>query len=224
MRYLIAKILFGIPLRFQLSRQRAFAKAFNFTYFNKIDGDYLEFGVARGSTMKMAINSSRVRGIDGMKFYGVDTFEGFPETIGPETNFKTYRNIVGSRVFTINTLEKKLGFRSVRDLRFLKLNMENGDLSTLRDFADLSNLAIVHLDMDYFVPTYNALMEIRDGLKIGSILMFDNFFFFSGSDLMGERKALSNFQSSNPNLIISEYFSYGWHGKAFIVSNIKLVN
>lgn len=219
MNYFVAKVLFGIPLRFQLSRNKAFARVFNFVYFNKIDGDYLEFGVARGSTMKMALNNARVRRISGMNFYGVDTFEGFPETIGPETSFRTYRNIVGSRVFSIDTLEEKLGFKGIENLKFLKLNMENGDLQKLHEFANLSNLAVIHLDMDYYLPTYTALMEIHKGFKIGTILMFDNFFFFSGSDLMGERKALSDFRKRHINLTISEYFNYGWHGKAFIVSN-----
>ena len=100
--------------------------------------------------------------------------------------------------------------------------METGDLASLNGSLDLANLAIIHLDMDYYLPTYNALMEVRNGLKVGSILMFDNFFFFSGSDLMGERRALSHFQQSNANLFISEYFNYGWHGKAFIVSRIEI--
>ena len=39
---------------------------------------------------------------------------------------------------------------------------------------------------------------------------------------MGERRALSHFQQSNANLFISEYFNYGWHGKAFIVSRIEI--
>lgn len=222
MNYFVAKVLFGVPLRFQLSRNRAFAKAFNFVYFNKVDGDYLEFGVARGSTMKMALSNAKVRRMTDMNFYGVDTFEGFPETGGPETSFRTYRNIVGSRAFSINTLERKLGFKGIDKLKFLKLNMETGDLASLNGSLDLAKLAIIHLDMDYYLPTYNALMEVRNGLKVGSILMFDNFFFFSGSDLMGERRALSHFQQSNANLFISEYFNYGWHGKAFIVSRIEI--
>ena len=222
MNYFLAKVLFGLPLRFQLSRNRAFAKAFNFVYFNKVDGDYLEFGVARGSTMKMALSNAKVRRMTEMNFYGVDTFEGFPETVGPETGFRTYRNIVGSRAFSINTLERKLGFKGIDKLKFLKLNMETGDLASLNGSLDLANLAIIHLDMDYYLPTYNALMEVRNGLKVGSVLMFDNFFFFSGNDLMGERRALSHFQQSNTNLSISEYFSYGWHGKAFIVSHIEI--
>ena len=222
MNYFVAKVLFGVPLRFQLSRNRAFAKSFNFVYFNKVDGDYLEFGVARGSTMKMALGNAKVRRMTGMNFYGVDTFEGFPETGGPETSFRTYRNIVGSRAFSVNTLERKLGFKGIDKLKFLKLNMETGDLASLNGSLDLTNLAIIHLDMDFYLPTYNALMEVRNGLKVGSILMFDNFFFFSGSDLMGERRALSHFQQSNANLSISDYFNYGWHGKAFIVSHIEI--
>lgn len=220
MKYIITKILFGVPLRLQLSRNMAFAKVFNFVYFNKIDGDYLEFGVARGSTLKMALNNARVRRLVDMNFYGVDTFEGFPETSGPETGFRTYRNIVGSRVFSINTLEKQLGFKGIKRLKFLKLNMESGDFLKFHNMVGLKNFAIIHLDMDYYLPTLNALLEVQNGLKVGSVLMFDNFFFFSGSDLMGERKALFDFQESNANFVISEYFNYGWHGKAFIVSNI----
>ena len=71
-------------MRFQFYRRLAFNRVFNFVYFNKINGDYVEFGVSSGNTLKIAMVNAKIRGLTNMTFYGVDTFLGFPETDGPE--------------------------------------------------------------------------------------------------------------------------------------------
>ena len=50
----VSKLLYSIPLRFQFYRRLAFTRVFNFVQFNKINGDYIEFGVASGNTLKIA--------------------------------------------------------------------------------------------------------------------------------------------------------------------------
>ncbi len=221
MLYILAKLTFALPLRLQVARRMAFAKAFNFIYFNKIEGVYMVFGVASGMTLKLALANARVRQLTEMSFYGVDTFEGFPETIGPENEFKSYPSIVGSRNFSKSTIQKVLGIGSISNVKLIKLNMEMDDLHEIQEIADTSIISIAHLDMDYYAPTLNALNAISSGLMVGSILLFDNFFFFAADDAMGERRALREFQQLNPDIKVSEYFNYGWHGKAFIVSATK---
>jgi len=220
MSHLVTKILFALPLRWQLERRKAFARAFNFTYFNRIEGAYIEFGVASGMTLNLALSNAKVRSMNEMAFIGVDTFLGFPETNGPEIDFRTYGSIVGSRSFSKSTIGSSLKGSKENNVQLIKLNMETEDLTDLKRVVELTKIAIAHLDMDYYSPTINALNVIRGSLTIGSILMFDNYFFFAANDSMGERKALSEFKDSNPHLVISDYFSYGWHGKAFIVTSI----
>ena len=220
MSQFVTRILFSAPLRLQYERRKAFTRVFNFIYFNKVDGAYIEFGVASGLTFKLALLNAKVRNMNQMTFIGVDTFLGFPETNGPEIEFKSYGSIVGSRSFSISAIRNRLKGSIANDINLIKINMETDNLNDLKQVVRATNIAIAHLDMDYYSPTINALSIICGSLSVGSILMFDNYFFFAANDSMGERRALSEFRASNPKILISDYFTYGWHGKAFIVTSI----
>jgi hypothetical protein len=212
----INRAMYSIPLRFQFYRKLAFARAFNFVQFNKINGDYIEFGVASGNTLKMAMVNAKIRGLNEMTFYGVDTFEGFPETEGPERNFISYTTIVGSRKFSKEYIQKKLG-NFKQNLILVKVNMEGQEKLKLSEIVYNTKFAIAHFDMDFHLPTLAALEIVRNNLCKGSILLFDNYFFFSANLKMGEQKALNDFLIKFNEFKIIEYFTYSWHGKAFIV-------
>jgi hypothetical protein len=220
MNLFVTRLQFSIPLRMQIERRRAFSKAFNFIYFNKIEGAYIEFGVASGMTLNFALLNAKARKMNQMNFFGVDTFLGFPETNGPETDFKSYKSIVGSRNFSMKMVKRVLSIGKAKNLHLFKLNMESDSLKELEESLAKNKVAIAHLDMDYYSPTLNALSVLSESFSIGSILMFDNYFFFGADDNMGERRALIEFKESHPKIIVSDYFTYGWHGKAFVVSSI----
>jgi hypothetical protein len=213
----VSKLLYSIPLRFQFYRRLAFTRVFNFVQFNKINGDYVEFGVASGNTLKIAMVNAKIRGLTNMSFYGVDTFEGFPETNGPERDFITYSNIVGSRKFSRKFIQKKLRKFSMK-LFLIKVNMEGEEKFESLKILSNSKIAIAHLDMDYYLPTLAALEAIKTNLSKGSVMLFDNYFFFSANSEMGEQRALNDFLAVHTEFKVKDYFTYSWHGKAFIVS------
>lgn len=220
MNRILSRLLFSIPQRLQVSRNSAFIRVFNFVFFNKVEGDFVEFGVGSGTTLKIAIANARARKLSQMTFFGIDTFQGFPETHGPEKAFETYSSIVGSRSFSRKEILSTLKIRDNRDLQLIRCNMESDDLSSLTERMQELKISVVHLDMDFYMPTLNALNMIFNTLSVGSVLMFDNFFFFAANDEMGERRAFREFQLLHPEVVISNYFNYGWHGMAFVVSKI----
>lgn len=221
MQMFFQRVMFSLPLRYQFERKFAFARAFNFIYFNKIVGNYVEFGVASGMTMKFAIRNAAVRKLNQMKFIGIDTFEGFPETAGPETAFKTYGSITGSRAFSIAHLTKLLNPRNKYNLSLVKTNMEDNLGVENIDINIGEKIALLHLDMDYYLPTLRALELVVQNLQVGTIILSDNYNFFGANDTMGERRALLEFRNSSKSIIFSDLFDYGWHGKAFVISNIQ---
>ena len=220
MSLITTRLQFAFPLRLQIERRIAYSRAFNFIYFNKVEGIFIEFGVASGMTLNFALLNAKVRKMDQMLFYGVDTFLGFPQTDGPEVNFKSYQSIVGSRSFSKKIVNKVLNKKSLKNLKLIKMNMETDDLKSILGVMANKRVAIAHLDMDYYLPTLNALKVVASSLSTGSVLMFDNFFFFAANDDMGERRALIEFKQSHPEIVVSDFFTYGWHGKAFVVSSI----
>ena len=73
-------------------------------------------------------------------------------------------------------------------LFLIKVNMEGEEkLESLKILSN-SKIAIAHFDMDYFIPTLAALETIKTNLSQGSIILFDNYFFFSVNSEMGNKE------------------------------------
>jgi O-methyltransferase len=190
-------------------------RSIDFLSNNRISGDLIEFGVGTGNSLKWILDIAESKGYTFKHVYGVDTFEGFPETAGHESSSP------------FNFIEKGSRKASVPQvLRAIKAKKRSSEISLLQTNLEKENLefldqtALVHLDLDYSDPTLKALKIIEPTLQIGTVVMFDNYFFFRASDQLGERLALRNFERES-SILLSEFFTYSWHGKAFVVSDIK---
>ena len=68
-------------------------KALYNLWIDQIDGDCIEFGIFTGSSFKHTINTeNRIDKNNNTLFYGLDSFEGFPENSHPffqDKNFKS---------------------------------------------------------------------------------------------------------------------------------------
>ena len=53
--------------------------AMNYVFGCQIQGDYLEFGSFRGNTLTTAFLSAKRFGLNSMRFFIFDSFEGLPE-------------------------------------------------------------------------------------------------------------------------------------------------
>ena len=120
---------------------------------------YLEFGVAGGDSFKWWLKASQNA---NSQFYGLDTFEGLPESWGvfdkgdmispiPEVNDKRAVFVKGIFQDTLNDLLDKHG----------------ATLKTQRK--------VIHMDADIFSATLFALSQLYPYLKEGDIIMFDEF-------------------------------------------------
>jgi hypothetical protein len=120
--------------------------------------DYLEFGVASGTSFKWW--ESKITH-QGASFHGFDTFTGLPEAWGhfkkgDMTNNNEKPEISGSRHHWYQ------GLFQVTLPRFLK--EYNGE-----------RRKIIHLDADLFSATLYVLTSISPYLRTGDIIMFDEF-------------------------------------------------
>ena len=60
--------------------------AMEFAAWHELPGDYLEFGVAQGGTTTRAFHFARRVGLDGMRLFVFDSFEGLPEVAGVDAD------------------------------------------------------------------------------------------------------------------------------------------
>ncbi|MCS3695709.1 TylF/MycF family methyltransferase [Salinibacter ruber] len=75
-------------------RKRVLEKAFRYTRNEKVDGDYLEFGVTRGRSLILvarAVDHFASESGASCRLIGFDSFEGFPEPTGVDAIFERFQ-------------------------------------------------------------------------------------------------------------------------------------
>ena len=146
-----------------------------------IPGDVCEFGVAQGKTSK--IISYLIKDTK-KKIYLYDSFKGLPEPTSKDTlkddifnlgNMQSYKgkmshnenkviNELKSIQFDLNRVEINKGF----------FNQKNIDL-----FKFPNSISFAYIDFDFYQPTLDVLNEIQNKLSKNSIIIIDDYDFFS---------------------------------------------
>ena len=152
-------------------------------------GDYLEFGVARGTSLITAYEIASDLGMaKDMRFHAFDSFEGLPTSEGKfvtgdmsysEAVFRRFVQKAGVPTSKITTTK---GFfdRSLTDDRRKELGIEPG------------KAYVVHVDCDLYSSTLPVLAFVEKFLGIGSVVIFDDWFSFDAEECPwdhGEQRA-----------------------------------
>jgi O-methyltransferase len=205
-----------------LSKVSALQKAFFYVELEKLEGDYLEFGVFQGSSFISAYKcwTSIGRGQElPRSFYGFDSFSGVRDHGGKDQHPSWVNG-----TFAVDFL--KVNKRISKHLRKAKWELVRGYVEDTiqgkqaRDFG-IDKVAIALIDVDLGGPAKIALDFLRASLQKGSIVIFDDYLFYRGSSDCGEQGAFNEFQRENDNVRFTRLFDYGVCGRAFIVSEIS---
>ena len=76
------------------------------------------------------------------------------------------------------------------------------------------------IDCDLKTAASLALNFSKNILQKGTIILFDDYIFYKGSEQKGEFAAFKEFKEQNPNIKFRHAFEYGYGSKAFIVTDI----
>ena len=101
------------------------------------------------------------------EIYGFDSFEGLEE----EWNMNDY-NPIGR--FSLNKKNPKV----LKNVTLIKGKVQNTLENFLKDKKD-KKIIFAHMDMDTYIPTKYALNKIKPFLQKGSVVLFDEFLWFS---------------------------------------------
>lgn len=213
------------PAIHNLQKARALKMLFWHCAVDQVAGNYIEFGVAHGHSMRAASLAeksafSKTIGVKRIprKLYGFDTFSEFIS----ESELDAHSTWEGSLFnLPLEVIERR--FRRNPNISFVKC-----DVSTLatkksfikqEDFDIEGKSAIVLFDMDLYAPTLAALRWVKQSLQQGTFLIFDEYFSFAGDSRKGESLAFSEFLKENPQIEAREVDTYGAGGKIFVISN-----
>lgn len=216
-------------------------KAANFVIKQQIEGDYLEFGVYRGESFIRAYHTFRnvffaeieqktirtekeISAIktlwSKMRFFAFDSFMGLPQCGGTDRDWAVFQP--GKYMCE----EKK--FRG--NLRRSKVDMSKTEVvagwfdDTLTEFTrrtkNLSRASIVHIDSDLYSSAIVALQFIEPLLTDGTVIIFDDWFFFRGNPGMGEQKAFYEWKKGLQGWSFTEYQKEGAFRMSFIANKL----
>ena len=154
-------------------------KALNDT--NNLKGDICEFGVAQGKTSKLMayiIKDSE------KKIYLYDSFQGLPKA--------SKKDILKDDIFNLGKIENYEGKMShaetkvINELKSIKIDLKkviinkgyfNKENLNKYKFPELVSFA--YIDFDYYQPTLDVLNVLKDKLSLRSIIIVDDYDFFS---------------------------------------------
>ncbi len=224
--------LIPIPIYHNLERIKAYRKIFFLVNFEKVEGDYLEFGVFEGSSLISAFYANKSTGkIDDLvilesvkkrKFIGFDSFEaGFKYFLEEDKHVNWKEGHLSTSYFKV---KKRLDKISKNDFILVSGLVENTlpeiykNDYRVEDYQ-VKKIAVMLIDMDLKSPAIEALRFCKEKLQNGSIIIVDNYFNFKCDPNRGEFGAIQNFLEDE-NIILTDFGDYGVTGKIFIVSRI----
>lgn len=193
-------------------RRPHFERVFKQVAAGGIEGDYLEFGVFRGTSFTLAYELARRHRLQDMRFFAFDSFEGLPESEG--TTF-----VEGDMQCSANRFLKMIEKNGVNLKRVQTVpGFFNESLkSSVKTEHHLSKAAVIHCDADLYTSTREILRFVGDLLQPGTILIFDDWHSFSNekgeAESFGERRA---FQEWDQKSRFAEFYDTHDFGKAFI--------
>jgi O-methyltransferase len=206
-------------LLFFSERENTFNKVLRFVSSSKIEGDYLEFGVYKGTSFSSVFLLSKKYNFPTMRFFAFDSFEGLPEIKEKDDN-KEKQFETGSFSFGIDNFKKNIRKKGV-DLDRVTITKGWFDKvlnEKIKKRLKIKKAAIINVDCDLYESTVPVLEFITDYIQDGTVILFDDWFCFRGNINKGEQKAFYSWLNKNKNIRATEFHRYDWHGMAFILN------
>ncbi|MEK7097767.1 MAG: TylF/MycF/NovP-related O-methyltransferase, partial [Patescibacteria group bacterium] len=150
-------------------------------------GDYLEFGVFKGSNFSEVYRIAKAKKLTDMRFFAFDSFEGLPE--GSEKEFGQFAEgeySASLERFNANLQKSGVDLKDVQAVKGWFKDMLNAET---KKRLGLKSAAIIWIDSDLYESAVPVLDFITDLVVDGTILVFDDWFFFKGNPNRGEQRA-----------------------------------
>lgn len=170
-------------------RRAYFDKAFQSVRNTQLRGDYLEFGVYGGSSFILAASLATKYGLNAMRYFAFDSFQGLPESEGKV--FAAGEFCYSEQDFT--RIIKKAGVPVEKVIKVKGWYSESLTNDVKQKYR-LDKAAVVHIDCDLYSSAKDVLAFIEDIVQVGTIIVFDDWTVFRDEERpedFGEPKAFN---------------------------------
>jgi hypothetical protein len=156
-----------------------------------LPGDVVECGVFKGTSLiRFATYREILESQQSRKIWGFDIFGEFPKNVSADTDKNFIENFEkeAGKGLSTEELQKIFEVKGFSNIELVKGNV----LETLPKFASnyAKKIALLHLDMDVYEPTYNALEFLYDKVVNDGVIVFDDY-----GTVTGATKAIDEFFS-----------------------------
>jgi hypothetical protein len=177
-------------------------------------GNYYEFGLLRGTSFLRAYKTLTTLAKDlgyssakamGVGLYGFDSFEGLPE---PGEIGSSSRMAKGAMAYGQDLFIKTMDTEGLQKENYQLINgfYEESLTAELRKSLEDHKPSLVMMDCDFYSSTKTVLEWIRPLLRDGTFFMFDDIWAFMGHPDFGELRAIREFNSKGPGMLVPHYF------------------
>ncbi len=207
----------------------AFLRCFEFLKQNQVKGDVAEFGTFNGFTSRVIAKCIKKFRL-GSSLHLFDSFQGLPDiSSDPDMNCYEVKDLAvwcKTSMSAFPNAEKSIFKTLSKIIPSKRLSIHKGFYAdTLKKTEFQKKLSLVHVDCDLYQSAFDVLDKLVKSrvLLDGAILLFDDYNSSRGNPNFGERKAIAEVFDDNVDYSLSLFFTYGWHGAAFIVHD-KAIN
>jgi hypothetical protein len=186
---------------YNAERRRLFRLILRFCHVNRpTDGYYMEFGCHSATTMRMAWHYFRQFDLTYLAF---DSFEGLPEIAAIDRQEIWQKGRLATAENHFKSVVVRAGMPPER-LRTIKGFYDRSLTPALAAQLQPKKAAVVYVDCDLYESAIPVLRFVRDFLKPGTVVVFDDWDCFMADPERGERRAWAEFLAANPTLRFEE--------------------
>jgi hypothetical protein len=132
---------------------------------DKIDGDYIEFGIFKGKSLYHSYKTyKKIFQSNEINFYGLDSFDGFPienHHFYRKENFKTSYEKVSRQ------------FKKYRNIKIFKGFFE--EVVSAKELEELKKISFAFIDCDIYESSQVAFKYLKPRMAQGGFIMIDDF-------------------------------------------------
>lgn len=176
-------------------------------------GDYLEFGVSRGTSLACMHRVLVTQGLDDVRLIGFDSFEGFP----PGADAEGWPE--GDAASSLRATQRYLFQRGVRFDRTTLVKGWYEDTLTQQTALrlNLKKASLVMIDCDIYSASRAALFFAEPFLVDRAVVLFDDWGWRDQAGEVGQKEAFAEFLDAFPQLVAKPLPSYFEHARVFMV-------
>ena len=217
----MANDIFDVPVQDRVWKQQFFYNAFRALWYNRIDGDYAEFGCWSGSTFWLAHLESRKHGHQA-RLWAFDSFQGLPAVESAKDEHPSWNR--GGLSMSLEEFHQVCARDGVpRSAYEVVPGFYHDTIDRMGPTDQPVNIALAFIDCDMYSSARSVLAFLMPRLKHGMIIAFDDYFCWTATQLSGERRAMLDYFGGNSQWNLLPFMQFGWFGQSFVVEDKALL-